>query len=179
MMANCDAKNEWPVLGERSSSLPQRLILPAVADKQACARAMIKQGRRFLRIFSQDLDPSLYSNRALVDAISHLARYSRFSDIRLLIQDSSKLIKQEHQLMDLARRLPSRISIRIYKQRPDDIPEDVMLVDDAGVIVCGDKVEEPGFACFDDRPFVARLTQRFDDLWEQSYADPQLRKLSL
>ena len=81
--------------------------------------------------------------------------------------------------MDLARRLPSRINIRIYKQKPDDIPEDVMLVDDVGVIVCGDNLEESGFACFDDRPFVARLTQGFDDLWEQSYADPQLRKLSL
>ncbi len=168
-------ENEWPTLGEKT----ERIVLASPEKQLECACSMLAQGKRFLRIFDRDLSHHIYDNRAFAEALSVLARRSRFSDIRILINDSHLLVKTAHAILGLNKRLSSSISIKIVTQHSGDLPYSFLLVDDSGLITHTEDEHEPGFANFNDRVQVAKFTQDFDDLWHRSSHDPELRNLSL
>lgn len=168
-------KNEWPRLGKKA----ERMVLSTPQQHLDCACSMLTQGKRFLRVFDRDLSHHIYDNRAFAEALSVLARRSRFSDIRILIDDSHLLVKTAHSILGLSKRLSSSISIKIVTQTSGDLPYSFLLVDDCGLITHTEDEHESGFANFNDRVQVAKFTQDFDELWHRSSHDPELRSLSL
>ncbi|NIV33572.1 MAG: N-acetyltransferase, partial [Anaerolineae bacterium] len=82
-------------------------------DQLEALRAMTEQATRRLWIHDATLSHALYDDGVLEEAISRLARRSRHSDIRFLIHDDSPLVGRRHGLVELMRRLPSRMALRL------------------------------------------------------------------
>lgn len=75
--------------------------------------SMVGQAGQRLWLYDRVLDHDLYDRQRFRELVSGLARRHRLSEIRLLIHDDQPLIKRRHQLVELMRRLPSRIELKL------------------------------------------------------------------
>lgn len=143
------------------------------------AAALCESASRHICIQSPKLDHAAFDSADLVDALSALARSSRQAQVRILISDSRGLLGRRHQLLQLARRLPSVVHIRKLAEHPQWNNETVVIRDRDGVLYKPGGSEHDAFFEPKSRASTARHLELFDDLWRYSLEDPELRSLSL
>jgi predicted GNAT family N-acyltransferase len=143
------------------------------------ATQLVASANRQLRIFSPRLDHEVFDRESMVDAVSALARNSRYCDIRILICDSKPIVKLGHRLLTLARRLPSSIHIQKLAKYPD-LPTDSFVISDSnGIIYKPLDADREGFYEPDSAATAKRFIDQFDELWHRSTPDRELRTLGL
>lgn len=134
---------------------------------------------RSVCILSPELDREAFDNAELVDVLSALARESRQTEVRILVQNPNKLVGRGHRLLQLARRLPSKVRIQRLAEHPDWNGETIVIRDRDGVLY------KPGGSLHDSfyEPASRSSTQGhldlFEELWRYSVLDPELRALPM
>ncbi len=140
---------------------------------------LANNANRYLRIYSPLLDHEVFNIPAFANAISALSRRSRHSEIKILINDSSAIIKRGHRLLDLSRRLSSYIKIQKISSHPEITSDTFMVKDLDGVIYSPADAERLGFYEPYSRASSQKFIDNFDLLWEKSQPDPELRQLRI
>lgn len=163
------------ILGQTEYVLP----LNSWTANQAAALALARQARLALDIFTDDMEPAIYDQQPMLEAIRQLAVRSRRSRVRVLVKDSTRAVKEDHRLVALARHLSSFIAIRKTHEDVADFPEAFLIADHQGVLHRKLATRYEGTACF-RAPLQARqLTHWFTEVWERSTPDPELRRIHL
>ncbi|MCY1214371.1 hypothetical protein D9M69_433770 [compost metagenome] len=142
---------------------------------RAHALALMQQARRRLCLYSPDLEPWLYHNSAIQQACTRLLISDPKCQLRILVRDLSRAVKEGHRLLSLSRRLSSNFQIR--RINPDHPSEDLayLIADDRGLLMRPEPEQQAGYALYND-PGRTRLQQtRFDQAWDLSISDPDLR----
>jgi hypothetical protein len=175
---NTDAPSAEPapfVLGAHSAL--ERFSQPEQA--RAHVLAMLQQAQRSLCIYSHDLEPWLYHHSSVHKACSQFALASPRNQLRILLRDSSRVVKEGHRLLSLARRLSSHVQIR--KLNPDYPNEELafLLADDSGLLVLPEPGQFSGYALYKDMIRARQRRTQFDQAWDTSITDVDLRSLLL
>lgn len=161
------------ILGEDSEDLSLHLR----AEHQMISEQMANQAQRNLRIISRHLDKAIYDTPAFIEAVSQLARRSKFSQIQLLVHDSLPAVQSGHRLINLSQRLSSSIHIQKISREHADFNEAFLIADERGIIHRQFSDRYDGTANFNAPLKAQEMTKQFIELWEQSLPDPQVRKL--
>jgi hypothetical protein len=161
----------------RLGETAERLAMATRDENRAGSLALVRQARHSLRIISRELDGPLYANAPFVDAVSAIARRGRDSTARILITNSDLIIHQGHLLIELARRLSSTIQIRQLGEQDRDFNQAFLVADGTGVLHRPQSELYDGTLNFNDPGQAKVLLERFEELWEQSAPDPELRRL--
>ena len=143
------------------------------------AVSLCENASRYICILSPQLDHAAFDNGKLVDALSALARRSRQTQVRILISDSRPLVTRGHQLLQLARRLPSTVRIRKLAEHPNWNNETVVIKDRDGVLYKPGGSEHDAFYEPNSRASTHRHLELFDELWRFSVEDAELRALHI
>ncbi|WP_312904814.1 DUF7931 domain-containing protein [Stutzerimonas nitrititolerans] len=155
----------------------QRFSSPEEA--RAHALALLHQANRSLNLYSPDLEPWLYSNSGIQQACSRFLLAHPRNRLWVLVRDTGRVVREGHQLLTLARRLTSKLHIR--KLNPEYPSEDCafIIVDNRSLLVRPKVDQYAGYALYND-PGKARLRQsQFDQAWDHSLSDPDLRSFLL
>jgi hypothetical protein len=156
-----------------------KLELRGLASVRDASARMAGQAERSLLLFSRALDPRIYDQQPFLEALRRLAMHSHRSQVRILLVDNQRLVKYNHRLLELARRLTSRIELRRpiaqYAERGDEY----LLADHRGYLYREHADEYEGLADFYAPLETRRLQERFQGAWEHSRTDPELRRLYL
>lgn len=134
---------------------------------------------REVRIYSPLLDHTLFEDDAVVDALSAFARSGPPATLHVLIHSSSLVVSRGHRLLNLARRLASKIAIRVV---PDELQNEhhcFVVVDHRAFFLLPVHQEYLGYTNQYDPVQASQLADRFDFLWQRAERDPELRALSL
>lgn len=150
-----------------------------VHDRRTTALELTQQSKRTLRVLSNELDPEIFDNADFVDALSQLARRSRYSDIRLLVVHAKPVAQRGHRALELARKLSTTIQLRRADCAPEAIAENFLIADDTGVLCYSLREPEKAWADYHNRPLAENYAAQFDELWHRSIDDPELRLLHL
>lgn len=137
------------------------------------------QAQQRIWLYDRLLDHELYDREPLRDILSALARRHRISEVRLLIHDDKPLVQRRHQLVELMRRLPSHISLRLVSSNYPAEDQPFMLVDREGVLFRHRFDRPEGFAGFADSGRVRLLAEQFQRMWDYSRASLELRELPI
>lgn len=140
---------------------------------------LVRSASRYACILSPRLDHAAFDNADLVDAISALARSSRQTQVRILVSDTRALVAQGHQLLNLARRLPSVIHIQKLAEHPDWNNETIVIRDRDGVLYKPGGSDHDAFYEPDSRASTQRHLDLFEELWRFSEKSVELRSLTL
>jgi predicted GNAT family N-acyltransferase len=135
--------------------------------------------RRRLAIFSQLLDHVLYDQAPLIEAVSRFARSSPSADVRVLISEPSLIVSRGHRLVELARRLDSRIEIRRIPGELSPGEESFVTWDARGYFLMPDFRAYTAIVNLYDPVQTRHLLEAFDYYWARSSKDPELRTLKL
>lgn len=163
------------ILGESDETLK-------VDSSDECGEAVLaltRQAKRSLDIFSHTLERRVYNSQALYTAALQLATYSRYSQIRIILKDATHAIKDGSRLVELSQRLSSRVQIRTPPVEYRDVSEEFVIADDVGLLHRKLASRYEGELCFYEPLKCRQLKKFFDECWEKSAPDPNLRRLHL
>ncbi|MGH8434731.1 MAG: histone acetyltransferase HPA2 [Pseudomonas sp.] len=149
------------------------------AEARTHVMALLQQAQRSLCLYSSDLEPWLYHHSSVQETCTRFLLAHPKSHLRILVRDSTRAVKEGHRLLQLARRLPSSVQIR--KLHPNYPNEEItfLLVDGIGLLLRPELDQYAGYALYHD-PARARLRQtQFEQAWDTSITDPDLRSFLL
>jgi hypothetical protein len=131
---------------------------------------LLASARTDVRIYARDLDPRVYATEPMLASARQFLLRGPQVRLDILVQDDSRLRADGNRLIDLLQRLPSRTGVRVPLPEQTDFIDDILLVDDR--IYLRPLVRDRAGASqpVESRAEMARLTQRFTDLWE--FAEP-------
>jgi predicted GNAT family N-acyltransferase len=141
--------------------------------------AMCGQARQSIQIMSPLLDHKIFDKPELYEICSALARRNKYTRIEILVYDPHRVIKNGHALLDISRRLPSSIAIRIVHPELRSSNHEYVLADESGLIYRQDAEQYEGYANFRDKTEANRLRRQFRSAWESGLQDSNLRQLKI
>lgn len=146
------------------------------------ARALefVGNARQEILLLSYDLDRRLYGDEAFVDAVQRFALASERARLLVLLNQPQRAAAGGHRLVELGRRLPSRIEFReLPPEQIDDERGDCLIVDQRALLL-RESPERSDARCWRDAPFEARrCRERLWRLWEASPPARELRVLGI
>ena len=164
------------ILGESNGALHADGL--AVLRKHSCQ--MATQCRRSLMIYSFRLNPEVYSQPCFIEAVRQLAIRHAKTRIQILIAETSGLGTGRNRLVQLAQDLVSSVEIRQRAEEFRGNQRSFMLADGCGYILRNLWSDLGNARVGYNAPYVVQtLADDFLLEWEQSEADPALRRLSL
>ena len=141
--------------------------------------ALTQQATKKIDIISKHLDPGVFDNKDFIEAVRQLSVSSKFSKIRILISDSDPMTKNGHRFIDLIQQLTSSIEVRRITEEYKSYNEAFCLYDSRGVIYLRYADRYDGFANFDRPRLVTELSNFFNEVWEHSSPESNLRRLHI
>ncbi len=141
--------------------------------------SVVGQASQRIWLYDRLLEHDLYDRHRFRELISALARRHRLSEVRLLIHDDKPLVKRRHALVELMRRLPSRMELRLVNEDYPVEDQPFILADREGVVYRHDFYKPEGFAKFSDGGRVKLLSENFQRMWDAARPSLELRELPL
>ncbi len=139
--------------------------------------ALTQQTVRNIDIISKHLDSAVFDSPDFIEAVKQLSISSKFTKIRILIKDSSLITQNGHRMTNLIQQLTSSIEVRKIAEEYKSYNEAFSLYDGKGVIYLRYADRYEGFANFNRPRLVSELTNFFNEVWERSAPDSNLRRL--
>jgi hypothetical protein len=154
-------------------------VLHNSAEHREAALALFRQGKRNAFIYSRDLDPRVFDDIQISNALSDLARYSRYSTVQVLIADIEDVAARGHRWLELFQRLSSRIEVRVIHDDFRQNPFVFTVIDETALLYRSNANEFEGTVDFNDRHSCAQKLIYFREVWNLSRAASELRRLYL
>ncbi|MBW3567319.1 MAG: hypothetical protein KY410_05060 [Proteobacteria bacterium] len=149
------------------------------AENRDAALEIAQLARRQLSILTRDLEPQIYDDPDVLDAIRKLALSGSKAKVRVLLVDSTRAIKDGNRLVELSRRVSSCVEIRKPHRDYLDIAEAFMIADEKGLLFRKLATRWEGIVDPAD-PMQARdRLKLFNEIWQRSHGDPETRQLRI
>lgn len=148
-------------------------------EARAHALALMQQAQRTLYLYTPDLEPWLYHHSSIQAACTQLLLSNPRNRLMILARDSARAVKDGHRLLNLSRRLSSYCQIR--RINPDYPSEDhaFLLADDCGLLLRPEPGDYAGYAHYNNPGRARQLLEQFEQTWNTSLLDPNLRSFLL
>lgn len=140
---------------------------------------LAQQARRELLILTRDLDPGYFDRIPFIKAVRQLSLTTSRLPVRVLLLEPRLPVSSGHRLISLARQFTSRIGIRRLAQEFRERPDAFLVADGRGY--CRRPLAQVHEAAAEmDGPLEARrLRADFQQMWERSEEDVDLRRLHI
>jgi len=144
------------------------------------AVALLGRARRDVRLFTRDLEPTLFGHSALLDALRTFATSRRGPSVRILVVEPDRLRGESHPLLPMAQRLSSVFALRTPIDPEDrQAAESYLVIDEAAYVFRPLATRFEGTACLDGPARARQLAQEFDRRWERARELTELRALGI
>lgn len=159
---------------------PQPLVAETLVAAQQCIDAVAAGARHKVWIYSRDLDRNLLDRASLIAALKRVALSGRGAEVHVLVQDPGEAAHESHRLLHLAAQLPSFVQLRTPSVEEDkQYPSAFVLNDQGGYFfrVLASRFEGDGNLHAPGRN--RELLNYFEQIWERSAEDPELRRMTV
>lgn len=155
----------------------ERIIISSFEEHREAVAKVAAVAKRSLAIYTVDLEPGVYDKPGFLEIAKRLVLAKRYSRIRVLIANPYRAIRNGNQFVMIARRLNSVIEIRNVHEDYRDHNEAYLVADDSAVVYRADAGKWQGIADTRAPSKARRYLATFDEIWEASAVDPELREL--
>lgn len=153
--------------------------LTTAEENSTAALTLASQAKHSIDIFTQDMDAAIYDNSEFERYIFELSKKHPTTLIRILTQDSSTAIRNGHCLIRLAQKLTSSVFIHNPSREHKNETSAFMLMDKRGYLhrVTADKRNFKASFSTNSPQRAGKLADTFDEIWEHSTPDVQIRRI--
>ena len=153
--------------------------LKGLEDNKMAAIYMARQGQRSLNLFTPNLDPRVFDNEEFIEAVKKIALHNPRSRVNILILNPAEVVSHGHRIVELARKISSHIFIHRADSEDQHHVDTFMVVDNVGIIRRAHNDRFEGLAEFNNPGEARLLLKTFNEAWERSQPEPELRRLHL
>ena len=134
---------------------------------------------RNVKIYSQFLDHVIFDEQRIVEDLSRFIRRAPPISIQILLHSSQLVVSRGHRLIELARRMDSKIEVRCVTSEMAQDEHTCVLWDDQGYWLLPEYRDYNAMANLYDPVRTRKLSDRYAYLWSRSSTDQELRLLRL
>jgi hypothetical protein len=165
------------ILGETSEDI----IVNTRDDIRLLSVALAEQAQRSIDIFSQDLDQDIYNNRPFEQALFRLVKQHPSTSVRILCYDIRPALTNGHCLIRLAQSLTSSVFIHQPSKEHEGLTMAYMIADRCGLALRKNAVNQNQTCTvnFNDAQQSITLSETFEEIWQHSRVDTNVRRLYL
>lgn len=132
-----------------------------------------------INIISRCLNHQIFDRSDIVEVFSQFIRKNCNTSVRIILFDSTNVIKGGHRLINLADRAPSKITIKKLPKEYAYYNESLLTADGKGYMYNPQSDRYEGSVSFNDHIRCTELNKIFTNHWHQSEASPDLRRVSI
>lgn len=164
-------------LAEPTAGSSTRLILTTMPEVREASLRVAKSAQRLLSIFTPDLEPLIYGEEPFLEAIKRLVLARSYAKVRVLLADPSRAMVDNNRFLALARRLTSCIDMRSMSPEYPASAGAFIIADDKALVHRLHAHRWDGIADMNDPPNARRYLQFFDEIWQTSMQESQMRQM--
>ena len=132
----------------------------------AAVHKLASSAVRNINIISRSLDHQVFDRADIVEVLNKFIHRNRNSSLHILLFDGTNVIKSGHRLVNLADRVPSKITIRKLPKECITSNESFMTADGKGFLHNQQSDRYEGSVNFNDKTRCSELDKVFQDHWE-------------
>lgn len=170
-----------PRAGDLAAARPgsHKIEVASLEQARTVVDALASQARHRLWIYTRDLDRPLFDREPFLAELQRIALSGRGAEVRILIQDPLAAVRDGHRLLHLAARLPTYIHLRTPVTEEDRQYAAAFVLNDVGGFYLrpiGSRWDGEGYSASPGPQ--GQLLHQFNQVWERSEPDPELRRIS-
>jgi len=143
------------------------------------AAQLVASARLELTLFSQGLDRRTYSSEDFVVPLQTFLLSHQRARLRVLVHTPALAMRTGHRLIELGRRLSSRIEFRELLPERKLIRKEFLIADESSLLI-RDSDDQLEARYYPHAPLLARDQKReFDSWWQESPPAAEFRDLKL
>jgi len=154
-----------------------RSILSTMPEVRDASLKVAKSAQRLLSIFTPDLEPLIYGEEAFLEAIKRLVLARSYAKVRVLLADPARAMVDNNRFLALARRLTSCIDLRAMSPEYPASAGAFIIADDKALVYRLQIDRWDGIADMNDPAVVRRYLNFFDEVWNTSMQESQMRQM--
>lgn len=165
------------ILGETDAEIK----IDSMEENRDAAFALAQQAQHSIHIMSQDLDAHVYDNDDFEQCLLNLARRHPDTQVRILVVDSGKAVRNGHRLIRLAQTMTSTVSVKNPATEHENMSAAFLIADGIGLLhrPHSDPHSYDASVNFKSAQRAAMLDEHFMHAWEHARPDPQVRRLHI
>jgi hypothetical protein len=153
-------------------------VISSLDEMRAAVDTVAASAQRLMSIYTPDLEPELYDQNGFLEIVKRFVLARRFAKVRVLLSDSSRLLRDNNRFIAMGRRLTSCIDIRpavgALKQRAAGF----LIADDRAIVYRVHADRWDGVADVNNPPVARQYLDEFDEIWHASSLDEHTRLAS-
>ncbi|RMF99295.1 MAG: hypothetical protein D6727_00445 [Gammaproteobacteria bacterium] len=155
----------------------RRWVISSFEENQQAAVEVASQAKRWISIYTPDLEPGIYDSDEFLDVAKRLVLAKRYARIRVLISEPHRTVRIGNRLVAVGRRLNSYIEFRNVHPDYQEHREAYLIADDIAVLYRVEGRKWEGIADTYEPPVARRYLQLFEEIWNASELEQELREL--
>ena len=154
-----------------------RTILTTMPEVREASLKVARSAQRLLSIFTNDLEPMVYGEEPFLEAIKRLVLARSYAKVRVLLADPSRAMFDNNRFLWLARRLTSCIDLRTMGPEYPATAGAFIIADDKAIAYRLRTDRWDGISDMNDPMIVRRYLTFFDEVWNMSMQESQMRQM--
>lgn len=155
----------------------RRWVISSMAENLAAAAEIASQAKRWISIYTPDLEPGIYDHEDFLDVAKRLVLAKRYAKIRVLISEPHRTVRIGNRFVSVGRRLNSYIEFRNVHQDYREHREAYLIADDTALLYRVEGRKWEGIADTYEPAVARRYLTLFDEIWNASEIEQELREL--
>lgn len=167
-----------PVPARAAAPLPPSESLRVLASLEELRAAVVTVAggaQRLMSIYTPDLEPELYDQTPFLEVVKRFVLARSFAKVRVLLGDSTRLMRDGNRFVAMGRRLTSYIDIRVVQGFPKHRAPAYLIADDRAIVYRARTDQWNAVADFNNPPMARVHLTEFDEVWNANAPDHQLR----
>ena len=150
-------------------------VISSLEEMRAAVDAVASGAQRLMSMYTPDLEPDLYDQNSFLEIVKRFVLARRFAKVRVLLADSSRLLRDNNRFIAMGRRLTSCIDIRPAVSLPKQRAGGYLIADDRAIVYRVNCERWDGIADLNNPPVARQYLDEFDEIWHASAPDEVAR----
>jgi hypothetical protein len=151
-------------------------VISSLEEMRAAIDAVALSAQRLMSIYTPDLEPDLYDQNGFLEIVKRFVLARRFAKVRVLLSDSTRLLRDNNRFIAMGRRLTSCIDIRPAAAAAKQRACGYLIADDRAIVYRVHSDRWDGVADLDNPPVARQYLDEFDEIWHASAPDEASRQ---
>jgi len=154
-----------------------RSVLTTLDEVRNASVAVASIARRSLTIYTPDLEPQLYDTHAFLEVVKRLVLARSYARVRVLIGEPTRTIREGNRFLAMGRRLTSYIDLRNVHADYRNYAAAFLIADDRALVYRLQASRWDGIAELNDTAVARHYLSYFDEVWQASEPEPEVRMM--
>jgi hypothetical protein len=155
----------------------RRWVLSSFEETRDAVSEIAAVAKRWISIYTPDLESGIYDHEGFLEVAKRLVLAKRYARIRVLIADPTRAVRLGNRFVSLGRRLNTFIEFRNVHDDYRNHREAFLIADDIALLYRVEASKWEGIADTYEPGVARRYLELFDNIWNASEIEQEIREL--